>query len=302
MPGHSTASALTNMGDPRCPCLPSLESFGVAAGTNLTLVADNTAVNYGPLYGLQSCQVHDLHRLPWCGGPSSKTCDEQPTAQGPKPGITTFVGPSFCFEYWCYVNRSNCLNMMLGKRSMYNWSQLALQDPRDELGFSYTTCNACDFFSGSSKGEAPSQGSSNWTDTHSVLVAVSYVLIALLICGAMRIVILRRTKAKRSERMRRMRLVADHSGALAEELAPGHLYHLFLSHVWSTGADRMNMLKVALGLAVPTLKVFLDIDDMEEGRGLEYVDQSECVVLFLSDGYVSAAAQPPVLVEPRNDP
>ena len=53
----------------------------------------------------------------------------------------------------------------------------------------------------------------------------------------------------------------------------------------------MNMLKTSLELAVPTLKVFLDIDDMEEGRGLEYVDQSECVVLFFSEGYVSAAAQ-----------
>ena len=36
---------------------------------------------------------------------------------------------------------------------------------------------------------------------------------------------------------------------------------------------------------IPALRVFLDVDDLRKGKGAEYVDRSEAVLIFLSAGY-----------------
>lgn len=36
---------------------------------------------------------------------------------------------------------------------------------------------------------------------------------------------------------------------------------------------------------IPDVRVFLDVDDLAEGRGAEYVDASEVVLIFVSTGY-----------------
>ena len=37
-------------------------------------------------------------------------------------------------------------------------------------------------------------------------------------------------------------------------------FHLFLSHVWSTGQDQVLAIKKELKLLVPSLRIFLDIE------------------------------------------
>ena len=64
-------------------------------------------------------------------------------------------------------------------------------------------------------------------------------------------------------------------------------YDLFLSHVWGSGGgqEKMRLLKVKLSSLMPSLRVFLDVDDLKEGRGMEGIDCSHVVLVFCTDGY-----------------
>ena len=46
-------------------------------------------------------------------------------------------------------------------------------------------------------------------------------------------------------------------------LFDGLKWHLFLSHIWSSGQDQVALIKQQLGLLVPGISVFLDVDDLE---------------------------------------
>ena len=48
------------------------------------------------------------------------------------------------------------------------------------------------------------------------------------------------------------------------KLDASHRYHLFLSHVWSSGQDQMATVKRELQLLLYGVSVFLDVDDLEE--------------------------------------
>ena len=70
------------------------------------------------------------------------------------------------------------------------------------------------------------------------------------------------------------------------ELAKGHKWHLFLSHIWGTGQDQCATIKRQLCLLLPGVSVFLDVDDLEDIGDLEkYVDQSSLIMIFVSKGY-----------------
>ena len=72
--------------------------------------------------------------------------------------------------------------------------------------------------------------------------------------------------------------------------ASHHRYHLFLSHVWSSGQDQMATVKRELQLLLHGVRVFLDVDDLEEIGQLEnYVHQSQSMLFFLSKGYFFSA-------------
>ena len=62
-------------------------------------------------------------------------------------------------------------------------------------------------------------------------------------------------------------------------------FHIFLSHVWGTGQDQMRIIKQRLKEMMPDIAVFLDVDDLAEGKGAEYVDVSCVSLIFVSDGY-----------------
>ena len=65
-------------------------------------------------------------------------------------------------------------------------------------------------------------------------------------------------------------------------------WDLFLSHVWggsSGGQTKMRVIKMRLKEMMPTLRVFLDVDDLKEGRGMQDVDRSFTVLIFVTEGY-----------------
>ena len=47
-------------------------------------------------------------------------------------------------------------------------------------------------------------------------------------------------------------------------LSPALQYHLFLSHIWSSGQDQMATVKRELQLLLFGIHVFLDVDDLED--------------------------------------
>jgi hypothetical protein len=69
-------------------------------------------------------------------------------------------------------------------------------------------------------------------------------------------------------------------------LSRHHTWHCFLSHIWSSGQDQVAVIKRQLQLLLPSLSIFLDVDDLADIGELEsYISQSAVVLLFLSRGY-----------------
>ena len=56
--------------------------------------------------------------------------------------------------------------------------------------------------------------------------------------------------------------------------------------VWSSGQDQMSVVKRRLSSLLPEISIFLDVDDLLEIGDLElYVEQSGCILIFVSRGY-----------------
>jgi len=67
-------------------------------------------------------------------------------------------------------------------------------------------------------------------------------------------------------------------------------WHLFLSHVWSTGQDQMAVVKRRLVQLLPGWKFFLDVDNLDDVSRLEaHIDRSASVLFFISAGYFRSA-------------
>ena len=118
----------------------------------------------------------------------------------------------------------------------------------------------------------------------------------------------------------RKRLVLRSTGQPpALSLPEGHRYHLFLSHTWSTAQDQVrahrgmlsyyyhslptsspclttpacqvHLIKRRLGVLMPAMVVFLDVDDLDDVADLEQeVAASTVILLFLSQGYFTSRA------------
>ena len=73
-------------------------------------------------------------------------------------------------------------------------------------------------------------------------------------------------------------------------LAPGHQWHLFLSHSWDN-QDVVATVKRQLQLLLPSIQIFLDVDDLRSVDKLEaYIGESAAVLVLLgSPGYFQSA-------------
>jgi len=69
-------------------------------------------------------------------------------------------------------------------------------------------------------------------------------------------------------------------------LKDGMAFHLFLSHIWSSGQDQVANIKRKLQLMLTGCQIFLDVDNLDDTGDLEqYVGVSQCILIFLSRGY-----------------
>jgi len=93
---------------------------------------------------------------------------------------------------------------------------------------------------------------------------------------------------RRTQATRRLRYTDRKDQVHAPRLGPGET-HLFLSHVWGTGQDQMRVVKQRLVEMIPDLRVWLDVDDLRDMRGLEAaIDSTRAVLVFCSSGYVES--------------
>ena len=155
-----------------CPCLPTLRSFGIF-DDRVQVRIGSFLHDYGLGYGMLTCQSHDLNKPPSC---YDETCKSNGNI-----GL-----PSWCVREWCYVNGSEC--GISSTPSTYNL--VGLEDPMQDLHYSYDACGACDTFTNST------WALSNFTDDRAaeggdapllstelqVAIVLVCVLLVLLFC------------------------------------------------------------------------------------------------------------------------
>ena len=83
---------------------------------------------------------------------------------------------------------------------------------------------------------------------------------------------------------KRLKTLRIEGGAMPElTLSKEHSYHLFLSHIWSSGQDQVAVVKRRLQQLMPGCSIFLDVDDLDDISKLgEYITVSADVLIFLS--------------------
>jgi hypothetical protein len=115
-------------------------------------------------------------------------------------------------------------------------------------------------------------------ETLGVMLIICFLVI--LVMGVVFMVIDVRT-------IRKLPLLKDSSGhaVVLKKVLEG-CYHLFLSHTWASGQNQMQALKKELQLLVPSMKLFLDVENLTNIGALEQlIESSDSVLVFLSTGY-----------------
>ena len=70
------------------------------------------------------------------------------------------------------------------------------------------------------------------------------------------------------------------------ELIEGCKFHVFISHVWSTGQEKAQKMARLLQLFLPGVKIWIDVDELEYTDQLEEsVNESVVFVIFYTEGY-----------------
>jgi hypothetical protein len=88
-------------------------------------------------------------------------------------------------------------------------------------------------------------------------------------------------------KIRQQTVLTDSGGqaVVLKKLPAGH-YHLFLSHTWGSGQNQMQALKKELQLLIPSMEVFLDVENLTNIGALEeLIECSDSGLIFLSTGY-----------------
>jgi len=119
-------------------------------------------------------------------------------------------------------------------------------------------------------------------------IMVCGVIAALVISGIIFIFQLAEEAARvrreaLASKARRLRYVRNDEEVDVPDINTGE-FHLFLSHVWGSGQDQMRIVKTRLLEMLPHARIFLDVDDLTEGKGAEFVDASAATLIFVSAG------------------
>ena len=75
-----------------------------------------------------------------------------------------------------------------------------------------------------------------------------------------------RVLKERDALAKRLRYVANNKSVDVPTLPEGMQYHIFLSHIWSSGQDQMRVIRERLLMHIPDLKIFLDVRHSRRSR------------------------------------
>jgi hypothetical protein len=92
-------------------------------------------------------------------------------------------------------------------------------------------------------------------------------------------------EARKRRKLRLLKYAKDGKEVFCKNLGDPQAFHLFLSHAWPAAQDRMRIVKERFGEALPSARVFLDVDDLKSGSGTAEVDKSECILVFTTTSY-----------------
>ena len=130
----------------------------------------------------------------------------------------------------------------------------------------------------------------------SALYSTNSLVTSLLILGSLLLTLLLSTMAffgnvlKQRSAQNVLRWRRDGAPVLARPLLTGRS-HCFISHNWGTGQDQSRTIKGALCGLVPSLRVWLDVDDMRSKAGTKatntsnfgaVIDTTETMIAFMS--------------------
>ena len=120
-------------------------------------------------------------------------------------------------------------------------------------------------------------------------LAISIILVASvlgsLVMVALIAVVQVIIETKKSMALRRLKYVKDSKWVELAPLGDPQAFHLFLSHAWPAAQDRMRIIKARFAEALPSARVFLDVDNLKSGSGTAEVDKSECILVFCTSQY-----------------
>jgi len=120
-------------------------------------------------------------------------------------------------------------------------------------------------------------------------LAISIVLIASVLGSlgvvAVIAVVQAVAEARRRRALRLLKYVKTGKEVVLSPLADAQAFHLFLSHAWPAAQDRMRIIKARFAEALPSCRVFLDVDNLKSGSGTAEVDKSECILVFCTKAY-----------------
>jgi hypothetical protein len=118
---------------------------------------------------------------------------------------------------------------------------------------------------------------------------LSVILIAAvfgsLLFAMVLVIIQAAAEARKRMRLRLLKFLKTGKEVVLEPLQHEQAFHLFLSHAWPAAQDRMRIIKARFAEALPTCRVFLDVDDLKSGSGTAEVDRSECILVFCTKAY-----------------
>ena len=273
-----------------CSCLTSLSAFGISGSVDMRI--DGSVYDFGRDYGLITCDSHDANTGPSCshrGTHGSDSC-----ALDGDVNVEELLSHLWCFDQWCYVNGSEC-SQGSSPSGAGGYELVGLTDPAGDLHYSYSACGlSCDYHSHASNvvGDVAvlsERAAASWRLQNLFTgFGVAVCCVMLILCF-----MYWRYKRRNKQQLRklesgRLRHVSTRLPAVAVPLGEGLKYHLFLSHVWGLGQDRMRVIKDRLDVLLPSLIVFLDVDDLEEGGGADDLICASTVLVYLTSGYFAS--------------
>ena len=110
-------------------------------------------------------------------------------------------------------------------------------------------------------------------------VLMSIIAMALIVSGQIAL------EARRRMKLRRIKYLKTGKEVELTPLEDAQAFHLFLSHAWPAAQDRMRIVKERFTEAMPSARVFLDVDNLKSGSGTAEVDKSECILVFCTKAY-----------------